>query len=210
MTLAGWIAGDNRAGGNVVDNQGACAHEGTRADFNSAHYDCAAANRRTFPDDSILQLPVAFLLRSPVGDGRTRITIIDEDHAVTDEYLVLYGHSGADEGVTRYFAALADGGITLDFDEGAKTAIVTNHTAVQIDEGRQSHPFAEPNVISDTTELRMRLFDGRRAHRSAFPSGTIKPPLRNDQLAASRTLTTRNPLTPSVSGVLPVRIQLTK
>jgi hypothetical protein len=61
--------------------------------------------------------------------------------------MVFDDDSLADEGVTRYFAALADFGVLLDLDEGAYLRLVADLTPIEIDKLRQPHILAKLDVV---------------------------------------------------------------
>src|ERR1700722_10086563 len=128
----------------------------------------------------MFHLPVAFALRRTVSGRRARITIVDEDDAVADEDLVLDRDAGAYKRVTRDFAAAPDFRVALNLDERAQPGVVTNLAAVQIYVRRQPHALAHADVVRDARHLRNLALIGRCAHRSAAPSGTIKPPRRSE------------------------------
>ncbi len=78
------------------------------------------------------------------------------------------------------FAAAPDFGVALNFDEGAEPCVVANLAAVEIYVRGQPHAFADADVVCHAGKLRKLALVGRRAHRTASPSGTIKPPLRSE------------------------------
>ena len=134
-----------------------------------------------------LDVPVLLGLQLTVrGDG-ARVGIVDECHAVTDEDVVFDGHPFADERMAGNLAVVADLRILLDLDERADFRVVTHFTAVQVDEFRQPDTRTQLHVGSDTLIV--------------VHSWMTLPLSLRDWSAASRSLTTREPATPSLSGV---------
>src|SRR5271157_5485936 len=87
----------------------------------------------------MLDSPVGFGLQFAFATGRPRITVVDEHHPMTDEDVVLDGHSLADERVARDLARLANFGILLHFDKCADLCLISNFTTVEIDEFGHFH-----------------------------------------------------------------------
>jgi len=107
-----------------------------------------------------------------------------------DEDLVLDGDALADERVARHFAAPADGGIFLHFDEGADLRPVADRTAVEVDEAGELHVAPEPHVVRDCLVLIHKVTLSRR-QRAPFPEITaagvanrILRSLRSEQVFA--------------------------
>ena len=63
-----------------------------------------------------------------------RVQVIDEGHAMTDEYVVLDSHAFTDKRVTGNLAILPNDGILLNFDKRADFSVVANLASVEIDE----------------------------------------------------------------------------
>jgi hypothetical protein len=75
-------------------------------------------------------LPIGVGLQASIWSGRTRVPIVYEDHAVTDEYVVFDSDTFAYEGVAGYFAATAYPSTTLNFHERSDLNVVPYFTAV--------------------------------------------------------------------------------
>src|SRR4029077_7750645 len=87
-------------------------------------------------------------------------------------------------------------GVLLNLHERAYFRVVSNLTAVEINEFRQLDAFSQPHVGSDAVVV---------VHSwMAFPRSF------NDWSAASSILTTRNPATPSLNGTRLFVMQSTK
>src|SRR6185437_76881 len=99
-THACGTAGDDRARRYVVYDQRSCANQRTGTDVNTAHDDGSTSDRCALPDYRGFHLPIARALRYPVGRGCPRIAIVNEDDAVANKHLVIYGHSRTDKGMT--------------------------------------------------------------------------------------------------------------
>jgi hypothetical protein len=126
------ITCNNCASGYVAYHQRSRTDQGARADFYTAHYDRATSNRRASSYYGPLHLPVALSLRLPTGDRRAWITIVNEDHPMTNEHLVLYCYPGADERVTRDLATVANGCVALNLDESTQASVISHDAAVEI------------------------------------------------------------------------------
>jgi len=83
----------------------------------------AAEDRRAAPNagaalhDGRDCLPIVVSLQTAVSGGCARKFIVDEDHSVADEYLIVNLDAFADKCVAGDFAAAADAGVLLNFDE---------------------------------------------------------------------------------------------
>src|ERR1700691_5622103 len=125
-------ARDNRARGHVADHHRARSDQRARSNFDSAHHDRAAADRRTLAHHGVFHLPVLLRGQLAVAGGCARIAVVDEDNAVADEDFVLDGDAGAYEGVSRDFTAVRYFRVTLSCDEPAEPGFVANLAAVEI------------------------------------------------------------------------------
>jgi hypothetical protein len=85
-------------------------------------------------------------LQSAVAVRGSRIAVIDECHAVSDENAVLDRYPFADEGVTRYLAALPDFCALLDLDERPDLCFIADLATVEIDEAVD--PTLRPSLTS--------------------------------------------------------------
>src|SRR5690242_17210192 len=117
------------------------------SDFYSAHDDRATAERGTTANDRFFELPVAFGLRLSVGIRRPRGAVVDEDDSVADEHFIFDRHALADECMAGNFAAGADSGPPLNFNECPYTGIVSHFTSVQVDEGAHPHTCPQVHVV---------------------------------------------------------------
>src|SRR5579863_1638743 len=204
------MTGDDRARGYVVHDQRPGTNQGAGADVDAAHDDRPASDGRTLSHNRAFHFPIAFSLRCPIGRCRPWVTVVDKDHAMTDKHFVLDRDARANKRMTRYFAAPTDFRVALNLYKCTEPGIIADQAAVEIHKRREPHALAQADVVGDAAKLGRGPFVIGHTHRSALPSGTIRPPLRSDQFAASSTLTTRKPLTPSVFGVVPLRMHLTK
>src|SRR5262249_39589031 len=107
-------------------------------------------------------VPVSRPLWPAVGPRRPGHLVIDEQHPVANEALVLDRHALADERVAADFAAPADGRVLLHLDEGADAGLVADATAVQVDEGVQHHAHTQAHVGGDAAIV-------ERAHKVMRP-----------------------------------------
>src|SRR5215469_12513463 len=127
------MAGNDRPGRDVAYDHRARANQGALSDLDSAHHNRAASDRSAPAHHGVLHLPVALGLRRAVGGGRARISVVDEDDAVTNEDFVLDGDARTYERMAGDLASPADLRVTLDFDERSNPRVVTNLAAVEID-----------------------------------------------------------------------------
>jgi len=109
---------DNRAPArNVAGNYGAGAHQRILTDRHAAEDRRAAPNAGAALHDGRDCLPIVVSLQTAVSGGCARKFIVDEDHSVADEYLIVNLDAFADKCVAGDFAAAADAGVLLNFDE---------------------------------------------------------------------------------------------
>src|SRR5271155_4171055 len=100
-----WISNHNAARWYVFGDYAACPHNGVFTDADVGENRGSRANRRSPLDYCPLDLPVTLGLQIAVGSGGSRITVVDEHHAVADEYVVFDGDAFADKCVARNLAA---------------------------------------------------------------------------------------------------------
>jgi hypothetical protein len=72
--------------------------------------------------------------------------VVDEQHAVANEYFIFDSDAGTNERVARNFAALADVRVALNLDERADSRRVADAASVKIYERSKLHLFAQDNV----------------------------------------------------------------
>src|SRR6516162_3945259 len=140
------VAGHDGPVGHITRNHAARTNDGALSNYDVRQNRGARAYRRAFPDECRLDFPIAACLQLPGGRRRTRVRIVDECHAMSDEDLILDGHTLAHEGVARDLAALADRRVFLDFDERPDLCLVAYLATVEIDELRQLHVLPQLHV----------------------------------------------------------------
>src|SRR5262249_32052257 len=140
---AGGVAGDHRAVRDVVRDDASRADDRLLTDGDAAQDRRAGADRRAPPHEWRLAPPVGGGLQRPRLGRRARIPVVDEDHAVPDEDLVLERHALADEAVARDLAAPANDRVLLDLDEGPDLRLVPDAAAVEVDEVGEGDVVAE-------------------------------------------------------------------
>src|SRR5439155_12354633 len=155
------VARDDAVRRHVARHDAAGGDDGVLADDDLGQDGCAGPDRRAFPDERGFDGPVSRRLKLSRLRRRSRIRVVDERDAVSDEDLVLDSHAFTDEGVARDLAASTDGGILLDFDEGSNFGFVADFAAVQIDEGSQLDVFAQLHVGRDA----QMFVDSHRVNR---------------------------------------------
>jgi len=74
------------------------------------------------------------------------MTIVDEQHAMANEYFIFDSDAGTNERVARDFAALADVRVALHLDERADSRRVADAASVKIYERSKLHLFAQYHV----------------------------------------------------------------
>ena len=97
-------------------------------------------------------LPVGLGLKLTINGG-ARVQVVDEQHAVPHENLVLDCHALADEGVALDLAPRADHDVLLDLDERADPRVVADLAAVQVNERVEGDVSAQPDVRRDPDEV---------------------------------------------------------
>src|SRR2546425_115983 len=151
---------------------------------------------RIQPCPGRLDFPVLLGLQRTVRSCGARVGVVDECDAVADEDVVLDGHAFANERVAGDLAVLADVRVLLNFDKGTDLGVVAYFAAIEVDEPRQLDAFAQLHI-------------GRNAEILAHSSIAL-PLSLSDRSAASSSLTTREPATPSFTGVSFLPTQSTK
>jgi len=136
------VSGDHCVGRDIFGNHAAGADDSAFADGYAAKDGGVGADRSSCFDDRGNDLPVGFGLQAAAVGGGAGVEVIDKHDAVADKDLVLYGHALADEGVALDLAVPADGGVFLDFDEGAYLGAVADGAAVKVDE------FVELDIVA--------------------------------------------------------------
>ena len=154
----------------VKRDDAARTDDGALADRHIGENGRAGADRRALLDDGVLDLPVIRGLQIPRGRRRPRVGVVDEDHAVADEDLVLDGHAFADEGVAGDLAAPPDAGVLLDLDEGADLGFVADRAA------RTTLPEGSEHLHWLTDQMRAAGLILRNDDRGD-PTTQISPPL---------------------------------
>ncbi len=130
-------------------------------------------------------------------DGQLRDTILANIAPIfANEHIIFYGYTFTDKSVARDLASLTYLRVLLHFDETAYLCLITNFTAVKVNE------FRELNVLSKA--------DVRRNALVGVHTATVSPFSFSDSVAASSNLITRNPATPSLKGVWLLSIQAKK
>ena len=114
-------------------------------------------------DDRAKERPAVGALQPAVVVRRPRPFVVDEDHPVADEDLVLDLDSLADERVALDLAARADYGSTLDLDEGADTRAVADRAAVEVRERVDHHALTEGDPVE---QPELRVVGGLVSHRT--------------------------------------------
>jgi hypothetical protein len=138
---AGGHSRNNSSGRHILRYYCAGTNHRLLADCDAAQDDRAAANRGASPNDGRHDLPVGFGLQPTIGTG-TGLLVVDENHSVSDEHLILNRNAFAYESVGRNLAARADDSVLLDFNEGADLGIVTDCAAIEVYEVRLENPHA--------------------------------------------------------------------
>lgn len=123
------------------------AYQCVRPDRQAAADHRPGADARAALDTGLEKLPVGVRLRQPLARRRTRVLVVDEEHSVSDEYLVRNRHAGADERVTLDLAVSADLHSALDLDERANASPVSDLAAVEIRERLDDHVLAERDIF---------------------------------------------------------------
>src|SRR5947207_6601440 len=98
----------SRTRSHVAGDHGARPDERAGPDPDSAEDHRSGAQGRPALDYRPAQFPVSPGLQRPVLGGRPGIAVIEEQHAVTDEDLILNGYAIADEAVALDLAARPD------------------------------------------------------------------------------------------------------
>jgi len=143
----GWISDYQCLFLDVMCNQRAGSDHRSLAYDHTAHDDGSASDRRASFDDSRFQAPLAVSLREATGPGGARMTIVDEDDAVTDEDIVFDRDACTYEAMARDLAPLTDSGAPLNFDKRSHSCVVTDLASIEIDKGAQAHSFAQLNIM---------------------------------------------------------------
>src|SRR5439155_12265669 len=98
-------------------------------------------------------------LEAAVGARGTRVLVVDEHDAVTDEDLVLDRHAVAYERVALHLAAGADARAALNLDERPDARPVPDRAAVEVRERADPDVVAEVDVVEEAAD---RLVDWAR------------------------------------------------
>src|SRR5207249_7253915 len=131
------IPSHNRIVGHVAGHDAAGPDDGILTDDHVREDRRPGPDRRAFPHQRCLNLPVLPGLELPRRSRRPWIGVVDEGDAVANEDVVLDRHAFTDEGVARNLAPPADLRILLDLDEGPDLRFVADLAAVQVDELRE-------------------------------------------------------------------------
>src|SRR5438876_9104588 len=190
------IACHDRVGRHVASHDAAGSDQSILADRDVRKDGGAGADRSARPHQRRLDFPVLLGLQRTVRSCGARVGVVDEGDAVADEDVVLDGHAFANERVAGDLAVLADVRVLLNFDKGTDLGVVAYFAAIEVDEPRQLDAFAQLHI-------------GRNAEILAHSSIAL-PLSLSDRSAASSSLTTREPATPSFTGVSFLPTQSTK
>src|SRR5437879_1435960 len=190
------ISRHNGIVGYVASHDAAGTHHGVFADHNIRENRCTRTDGGALFHQRRLHSPVLLRLKFAFRSGRTRKEVIDKDDAMAHEDVVFDGHTFTNEAVARDFAVSADFGVLLDLDKRAYLCVVADFTAIQIDKGREPYVFPQSDIGSNGLMV--------------VHSRMICPLFSNERSAASRSLTTPRPATPSFSGVRSFAMQSRK
>src|SRR5687768_9616003 len=111
------IPSDDCPGSDVARHDGSGADQRASLDPDASKDHRAGPERGATLDDRGEQLPVVFGLKPTLVAGRAGVVVVDEEHAVANEDLVVDLYAAADERMTLDLAVRADYGATLDLDE---------------------------------------------------------------------------------------------
>jgi hypothetical protein len=128
------VSGNNSIRQNIFGDQAAGADDRILPDSHIAQNSDTRADGCSLSHNCRFDLPVCLCLEPAACIDRTRVFVIDEDYAMTDEYVILDGDTLADKGMALYLAVLSDMRILLDLDKGSDLCIVADRAAVKIDE----------------------------------------------------------------------------
>src|SRR5262249_33316733 len=140
--------------------------------------------------------PVGIGLQETVGCGRSGVAVVDEHDAIADEHVIFNSNPFADEGVARDLAATPHKSILLNLHKRADFRFVADLAPVE------GHKVVNLDILTQLDVGRNAL---QHSHRY-----TPFPWLGIECCAASSTLTTPSPDSPSLRGRCPVSMQSIK
>jgi hypothetical protein len=146
---AGGIASYNCAFGDILGHQTSGTDYCPLANRHPAQDRDAGADRGPSLHRGRDARPISLGLKLALGVRRTRETVVDESHSVTDEHFIFKRHAFANESVTRDFASVSNPHTLLDFHEGADRDVIADFTSVEIGKGGQLDSFSKLHIRSD-------------------------------------------------------------
>src|SRR5207245_1021088 len=148
-------------------------------------------------------LPVLLGLQPTTVCSGAGIKIVDEADVMANEHLVLDRHALANEAMTLNLAARPDLRTLLNLHERPDRRLVSDLTAVQIDERINADVPPQLDIRGDPLEQPIPLLGTPLSHQRFNTAGTpltgTATPCWIDSCAASRIRTTRHPATPSAT-----------
>ena len=117
-------------GGHIFRDYAAGPNDCVFSDRHAAHNHAPAPNGCAPADQRLFNRPVRFSLQLPIGIGRSRITIVNENDRMADEYAILDRHTFAHERVAGNLAVCPNDRSFLNFDKCADLRAVTDAAAV--------------------------------------------------------------------------------
>src|SRR5262249_8252137 len=109
----------------------------------------AGADRSSTLDQGRRHFPIFFGLQAAARGGGARVDVVDERYPMSYEDVLLDSDAFADKSVAGDLAVAPDPGVLLDLDKRADLGVITNLTAVQVDELREFDVLAQLDVGSD-------------------------------------------------------------
>src|SRR5712691_7145902 len=140
-------AGNDGVGWYVPCDHGAGSHESPGPDSNAAEDNGSGAERGSSFHDGPQEGPIGIAFGSAFAGGGTREPVVDEQHPVTDEDLILDLDAVADERVARDLARRADRRPSLDLHEGSDAGVTPDAAAVEVAERPDGHVLPELDVV---------------------------------------------------------------
>src|SRR5204863_2879452 len=169
------VARHDAARGHILGDDAASPDDGSLANLDATQNRGARANRRSFPHDRRHDVPVVPGLQFPPLVHRSRISIVDERHAMSDKHLILDLDPFADEGVAGNFHPAPHRGAALNLDKRAYFRLVPDLAAVEVDELENLDVAAKLDVIRDRLELHSLMHPSRIYRLTALGACRIAP-----------------------------------
>ena len=113
-------------GRHIFRDHAAGADDRVISDRHAAHDHAPATNGCALAHQGLFHRPVRFSLQLPIGIGRSRITIVNENDRMADEYTILNRDPFADKCMARNLAVCPNDRSLLNFDKCADLRAVTD------------------------------------------------------------------------------------